>query len=57
MKINDFNSLIKESNHDLIRTLAARANLGRIYGSAVCHLSGIDEKTKCSSLESNEIEN
>ncbi len=57
MKINDFNSLIKESNHDLIRTLAARANLGRIYGSAVCHLSGIDEKTMCSSLESNEIEN
>ena len=57
MKIDDFTLLIKESSHELIRTLAARANLGRIYGSAACHLSRIDEKTMCNSLESSEIEN
>jgi len=56
MNIESLAILLGESNHDLIRTLAARANLGRIYGSAACHLSGINEKTLCSSLESNEIE-
>ncbi len=56
MKIEDFALLIKESNHDLIRTLAARANLGRIYGSAACHLSEINEKVICNTLEFAEIE-
>ena len=45
-------SLLDGSGHDLIRTLAARANLGRIYGSTACSISGIEEDVPANSLDS-----
>ena len=46
----DLDELLDGSEHDLIRTLAARANLGRIYGSAACSIAGLDEDLPASSL-------
>ena len=48
--------ILDGSDHDLIRTLAARANLGRVYGSVACSIAGLDEKTQASSLGSEERE-
>ena len=45
-------SLLDGSEHDLIRTLAARANLGRIYGSTACSIAGIEEDVAANSLDS-----
>ena len=45
------NELLDDSQEDLIRTLAARGNLGRIYGSAVCASAGIPEKIPANSLD------
>ena len=42
--------ILSGSNHALIRTLASRANLGRVYGSALCSISGIDEDAQSDSL-------
>ena len=42
--------ILDGSDHALIRTLASRANLGRVYGSAVCSISGIDEGVQSDSL-------
>ena len=45
-------SLLDGSQHDLIRTLAARANFGRIYGSTACSIAGLEEKGDANSLDS-----
>ena len=45
-------SLLDGSQHDLIRTLAARANFGRIYGSTACSIAGLEEKVDANSLDS-----
>jgi len=45
-------SLLDGSEHNLIRTLAARANLGRIYGSTACSIAGIEEDVAANSLDS-----
>ena len=37
----ELDTILDESNHSMIRTLAARVNLGRIYGNAVCTAAGI----------------
>jgi len=37
----ELDAILDESNHSMIRTLAARVNLGRIYGNAVCTAAGI----------------
>jgi predicted ribosome quality control (RQC) complex YloA/Tae2 family protein len=42
--------ILNGSDHALIRTLASRANLGRVYGSTACSISGIDEETQANSL-------
>jgi len=44
--------ILDGSEHDLIRTLAARANLGRVYGSAACSIADLDEKAAAKSLTS-----
>ncbi len=46
--------LLDESDEDLIRTLAARGNLGRIYGSAVCASAGLDENLSSKNLDNEE---
>ena len=47
-------ALLDGSNHDLIRTLAARANFGRIYGSTACSIAGLEEKIDADSLDSDQ---
>ena len=47
-------ALLDGSNHDLIRTLAARANFGRIYGSTACSIAGLEEKIDAGSLDSDQ---
>ena len=42
--------LLDASDSDLIRTLAARVNLGRIYGNAVCAAAGLDLKLAAAEL-------
>ena len=42
--------LLDESDDDLIRTLAARGNLGRIYGSAICASADLQENLKAKDL-------
>ncbi len=42
--------LLDESDDDLIRTLAARGNLGRIYGSAICASADLEENLKAKDL-------
>ncbi len=49
--------LLDESNDDLIRTLAARGNLGRIYGSAICASAGLEESLKAKDLTGDERNN
>ena len=48
--------LLDESDDDLIRTLAARGNLGRIYGSAICALAELDEKLSSKELNNEQRE-
>ena len=47
-------ALLDGSEHDLIRTLAARANFGRIYGSTACSIAGLEEKIDANSLDSDQ---
>ena len=47
-------ALLDGSDHDLIRTLAARANFGRIYGSTACSIAGLEEKIDADSLDSDQ---
>ena len=44
-------AILDESDHSLIRTLAARVNLGRIYGNAVCTTAGIELDEPADSLD------
>ena len=48
--------LLDESDDDLIRTLAARGNLGRIYGSAICASANLEEKLKAKDLSDKQRE-
>ena len=48
--------LLDGSNDDLIRTLAARGNLGRIYGSAICASAELDEKLNAKELDDSQRE-
>lgn len=45
------NEILDESDHSMIRTLAARVNLGRIYGNAVCTAAGIELDEPADSLD------
>lgn len=47
----ELGAILDESNHSLIRTLAARVNLGRIYGNAVCTAAGIELDEPADSLD------
>ena len=50
------NKLLDESDDDLIRTLAARGNLGRIYGSAICASADLEENLKAKDLNDEQRE-
>ena len=50
MNRKTLDKLLDESDEDLIRTLAARGNLGRVYGSAICASAELDEKLKAKEL-------
>ena len=47
---NSLDGILDGSDHALIRTLASRANLGRVYASAVCSISGLEEDAQSDSL-------
>ena len=47
---SDLNEILDDSEHDLIRTLASRVNLGRLYGSVACSIAKLDEKTESRTL-------
>ena len=47
----ELDAILDESNHSMIRTLAARVNLGRIYGNAVCTAAGIGLDEPADSLD------
>ena len=53
---NGLDNLLDNSDHSLIRTLAARANLGRIYGNAVCSAAEIDSNDPADSLDETQRE-
>ena len=48
--ISSLEHILEDSDHELIRTLASRVNLGRIYGSALCSIAGISEEVPSKSL-------
>ena len=50
MNRKKLDKLLDESDDDLIRTLAARGNLGRIYGSAICASASLEENLKAKDL-------
>jgi predicted ribosome quality control (RQC) complex YloA/Tae2 family protein len=50
MNREKLDKLLNESDDDLIRTLAARGNLGRIYGSAICASASLEENLKAKDL-------
>ncbi len=48
------NEILKVSDADIVRTLAAKVNLGRGYANAICAATGIDPSTPISNLNENE---
>ncbi len=48
--------ILDGSESDLIRTVASRLNLGRVYGSAICSKAGLSEDIPASSLNSGQRE-
>ncbi|TET90549.1 MAG: fibronectin-binding domain-containing protein [Methanomassiliicoccales archaeon] len=49
---SEFESIIKESEKDLVRTLALDFNLGGQYSEELCLRSGIDKKSRAGELSS-----
>ena len=47
----EMDELLDSSDHSLIRTLAARVNLGRIYGNAIATSAGIELDEPANSLD------
>ena len=43
--------IIEESDSDIIRTVASRLNVGRVYGVAICSKAGLSEDLSASSLD------
>ena len=43
--------IIGESDSDIIRTVASRLNVGRVYGAAICSKAGLTEDLSASSLD------
>lgn len=52
---SEFESLIKESERDLVRTLALDLNLGGQYSEELCLRTGIDKKSQPSELSSEQV--
>ncbi len=56
MERDDVVERIRESNRDIVRTLATRLNLGGTYAEELCLMAGIDKKKKVSELDRQEID-
>ena len=48
----DLDRILDNSDHALIRTLASRVNLGRIYGTAACSIADLEKETPTNALDS-----
>ena len=51
LNLDELDELLDSSDHSLIRTLAARVNLGRIYGNAIATSAGIELDEPANSLD------
>lgn len=56
MKRKDLESLLDNSEHDLIRTLAVRANFGSLYGSIACSNAKINENEGSNTLSTEQVD-
>ena len=56
MEISDLSKILDDSDSDLIRTIASRANLGRVFGSAACSLAELQGDAPASSLDDDQRE-
>ena len=56
MQRNDLEYLLKNSEHDLIRTLAVRASFGALYGSIACANANLDENIVSNSMTTEQID-
>ena len=56
MEISDLSKILDDSDSDLIRTIASRANLGRVFGSAACSLAELQGDVPASSLDNDQRE-
>ena len=56
MKRNDLEELLRNSEHDLIRTLAVRASFGSLYGSIACSNANLDENIISNSMTKEQID-
>ena len=56
MKRSDLEKLLRDSEHDLIRTLAVRASFGSLYGSIACANANLDENIISNSMTNEQID-
>ena len=47
----ELDGILGDSDHAVIRTLASRVNLGRVYGTAACSIANLDEDVPTKSLD------
>ncbi len=47
---------IRESDRDIVRTLATRLNLGGTYAEEVCLIAGVEKKKKAKEIEEDEMD-
>ncbi|MEM2924906.1 MAG: ribosome rescue protein RqcH [Methanocellales archaeon] len=53
---NELEQLLKQSEKDLIRTLASRLNLGGLYAEEICLRANLDKAKAAKNLEPSELE-
>ncbi len=56
LDLSDLNKILEGSDHSLIRTLASRVNLGRIYGNAISATAEIELDEPANSLDEKQQE-
>ncbi len=56
LSVEEVGERLRESDKDLVRTLATRLNLGGTYAEELCLMAGVDKKRKAKELGDDEIE-
>lgn len=55
LQYTQFQNIIKNSNSDIVRTLAVQCNLSGAYAEEICYRAEIDKNIKTKKLEENDI--